>query len=94
MYCRPRKTARRDTEHFLAGTLAAEDCAAHLSYRGNSLVAVCTGFMAGKTWNIFRNVPLLIRQSHFDRSWNNVVPLGPLMPMRYPDAYEHPELAT
>ncbi len=33
------------------------------------------------------------RQGYFGRSWNNVVPLGPLHPMAYPEAYEHPELA-
>ncbi len=33
------------------------------------------------------------RQGYFGRSWNNVVPLGPLKPMSYPEAYEHPELA-
>lgn len=33
------------------------------------------------------------RQGYFGRSWNNVVPLGPLNPMTYPEAYEHPELA-
>ena len=33
------------------------------------------------------------RQGYFGRSWNNVVPLGPLKPMTYPEAYEHPELA-
>jgi len=33
------------------------------------------------------------RQGYFGRSWNNVVPLGPLCPMTYPKAYEHPELA-
>jgi len=33
------------------------------------------------------------RQGYFGRSWNNVVPLGPLFPMTYPQAYEHPELA-
>lgn len=32
------------------------------------------------------------RQGYFGRSWNNVVPLGPLRPMPYPEAYEHPEL--
>ena len=32
-------------------------------------------------------------QGYFGRSWNNVVPLGPLHPMSYPQAYEHPELA-
>jgi putative glutathione S-transferase len=32
------------------------------------------------------------RQGYFGRSWNGVVPLGPLTPMRYPEAYEHPEL--
>ncbi len=34
------------------------------------------------------------RQGYFGRSWNNVVPLGPLSPMSYPEAYAHPELAT
>jgi putative glutathione S-transferase len=34
------------------------------------------------------------RQGYFGRSWNNVVPLGPLLPMPYPEAYAHPELAT
>ena len=33
------------------------------------------------------------RQGYFGRSWNNVVPLGPISPMTYPQAYEHPELA-
>ena len=33
------------------------------------------------------------RQGYFGRSWNNVVPLGPLHPMPYPQAYNHPELA-
>lgn len=33
------------------------------------------------------------RQGYFGRSWNNVVPLGPLRPMPYPAAYDHPELA-
>lgn len=33
------------------------------------------------------------RQGYFGRSWNNVVPLGPLYPMPYPQAYDHPELA-
>ena len=33
------------------------------------------------------------RQGYFGRSWNTVVPLGPLRPMTYPHAYEHPELA-
>ncbi|MBI1417504.1 MAG: glutathione S-transferase [Limimaricola sp.] len=32
------------------------------------------------------------RQGYFGRSWNGVVPLGPLKPMRYPQAYGHPEL--
>lgn len=32
------------------------------------------------------------RQGYFGRSWNNVVPLGPFMPMSYPEAYEHTEL--
>lgn len=34
------------------------------------------------------------RQGYFGRSWNGVVPLGPLKPMDYPQAYQHPELAT
>jgi putative glutathione S-transferase len=34
------------------------------------------------------------RQGYFGRSWNNVVPTGPQRPMPYPQAYEHPELAT
>ncbi|SDW43452.1 glutathione S-transferase C-terminal domain-containing protein [Roseicitreum antarcticum] len=33
------------------------------------------------------------RQGYFGRSWNGVVPLGPLKPMRYPEAYAHPELS-
>ena len=33
------------------------------------------------------------RQGYFGRSWNGVVPLGPLMPMTYPDAYRHTDLA-
>ena len=33
------------------------------------------------------------KQGYFGRSWNNVVPLGPIYPMSYPEAYEHPELA-
>lgn len=33
------------------------------------------------------------RQGYFGRSWNGVVPLGPMVPMQYPDAYDHPELA-
>jgi len=32
------------------------------------------------------------RQGYFGRSWNKVVPLGPLRPMPYPEAYDHPEL--
>ena len=32
------------------------------------------------------------RQGYFGRSWNNVVPLGPLLPMPYPQAYEYPGL--
>jgi putative glutathione S-transferase len=34
------------------------------------------------------------RQGYFGRSWNKVVPIGPIFPMTYPDAYLHPELAT
>lgn len=33
------------------------------------------------------------RQGYFGRSWNGVVPLGPLKPATYPEAYNHPELA-
>ena len=33
------------------------------------------------------------RQGYFGRSWNNVIPLGPFIPMTYPKAYEHPDLA-
>lgn len=33
------------------------------------------------------------RQGYFGRSWNGVVPAGPMKPMPYPQAYEHPELA-
>ena len=32
-------------------------------------------------------------QGYFGRSWNHVVPRGPLAPMPYPDAYRHPDLA-
>jgi putative glutathione S-transferase len=39
------------------------------------------------------NSLLHCRQGYFGRSWNNVVPLGPLKPMSYPEAYAHPELA-
>ena len=33
------------------------------------------------------------RQGYFGRSWNKVIPLGPLRPMTYPEAYLHPDLA-
>jgi putative glutathione S-transferase len=33
------------------------------------------------------------RQGYFGRSWNGIVPSGPLLPMPYPEAYAHPELA-
>lgn len=33
------------------------------------------------------------RQGYFGRSWNGVIPLGPNLPMPYPEAYLHPELA-
>ncbi len=33
------------------------------------------------------------RQGYFGRSWNNVIPHGPIKPMRYPEAYRHPELS-
>tara|TARA_R110002096_G_scaffold97354_2_gene216980 strand:+ start:3024 stop:4058 length:1035 start_codon:yes stop_codon:yes gene_type:complete len=34
------------------------------------------------------------RQGYFGRSWNGVIPAGPLKPMTYPEAYHHPELAN
>lgn len=34
------------------------------------------------------------RQGYFGRSWNGVVPIGPLRPMTYPEAYNHPGLAN
>lgn len=33
------------------------------------------------------------RQGYFGRSWNGTIPLGPLRPMPYPEAYDHPDLA-
>lgn len=33
------------------------------------------------------------RQGYFGRSWNQTIPLGPIHPMPYPQAYLHPELA-
>lgn len=33
------------------------------------------------------------RQGYFGRSWNGVIPLGPRLPMPYPEAYGHPDLA-
>ncbi|MEM1100857.1 MAG: glutathione S-transferase C-terminal domain-containing protein, partial [Pseudomonadota bacterium] len=33
------------------------------------------------------------RQGYFGRTWNRTVPLGPLMPLPYPEAYHHPELS-
>ncbi len=33
------------------------------------------------------------RQGYFGRSWNGTIPLGPTLPMPYPQAYLHPELA-
>ncbi|WP_292294055.1 glutathione S-transferase C-terminal domain-containing protein [Marivita sp.] len=33
------------------------------------------------------------RQGYFGRSWNGVVPSGPIKPMTYPEAYLHPTLA-
>jgi putative glutathione S-transferase len=32
------------------------------------------------------------RQGYFGRSWNNTIPLGPMKPMSYPEAYNHPDL--
>jgi len=34
------------------------------------------------------------RQGYFGRSWNHVVPRGPIRPMGYPEAYLHAELAV
>ncbi|MBL4740233.1 MAG: glutathione S-transferase C-terminal domain-containing protein [Sneathiella sp.] len=34
------------------------------------------------------------RQGYFGRSWNGIIPAGPQMPMPYPEAYQHPELAN
>ena len=34
------------------------------------------------------------RQGYFGRSWNGTIPLGPVHPMPYPEAYRHPELAV
>ena len=33
------------------------------------------------------------RQGYFGRSWNRTIPAGPILPMTYPKAYLHPELA-
>lgn len=33
------------------------------------------------------------RQGYFGRSWNRTVPAGPIRPMPYPEAYDHPDLA-
>ena len=33
------------------------------------------------------------RQGYFGSSWNSVVPLGPMHPKPYPEAYSHPDLA-
>ena len=33
------------------------------------------------------------RQGYFGRTWNGVIPSGPIHPMPYPEAYRHPELA-
>ena len=33
------------------------------------------------------------RQGYFGRTWNRTIPQGPLLPMPYPQAYLHPELA-
>lgn len=34
------------------------------------------------------------RQGYFGRTWNGVIPVGPLKPMPYPEAYRHTELAN
>lgn len=33
------------------------------------------------------------RQGYFGRSWNGTIPLGPVFPMTYPEAYQKPDLA-
>ena len=33
------------------------------------------------------------KQGYFGRSWNGTIPLGPSVPMTYPEAYNHPDLA-
>jgi len=33
------------------------------------------------------------RQGYFGRTWNKTIPLGPIIPMAYPEAYLHPELS-
>lgn len=33
-------------------------------------------------------------QGYFGRSWNKTIPVGPILPMTYPEAYEHPELCS
>lgn len=38
------------------------------------------------------NSLLHCRQGYFGRTWNRTIPLGPVYPMSYPQAYEHPEL--
>ncbi|NNE52570.1 MAG: glutathione S-transferase [Sulfitobacter sp.] len=34
------------------------------------------------------------KQGYFGRSWNGTIPIGPVHPMTYPEAYGHPELAS
>lgn len=46
--------------------------------------------MRGVTAN---NSLIHCRQGYFGRSWNGTIPLGPISPMPYPQAYDHPELA-
>jgi putative glutathione S-transferase len=34
------------------------------------------------------------KQGYFGRTWNKTIPLGPVKPMPYPAAYQHPELGS
>ena len=34
------------------------------------------------------------KQGYFGRTWNKTIPIGPVKPMPYPKAYEHPELSN
>ena len=34
------------------------------------------------------------KQGYFGRTWNKTIPVGPIKPMPYPSAYQHPELSN